>query len=311
VTLAPGKATPKLGIGLEYQAALRSFIEDSSHSFDFLEVIPDIVWTDFGSEHDPRYVDDREGRIFLEGVRTSMPIVCHSIGLSIGSAHIFDRQHVAQIGRWYEWLTFPWHSDHLSYNRAEHGKGEINVGLTLPLPFEEPTLDLLVPRIRTIEQRIPVPFLLENNVYFFELPDMPLKEPEFLNLLCQRSGCSLLLDLHNLYVNARNHSLDPYAFLDRLDLDRVLEIHVAGGMEQDGFYLDAHSGPVPEPVWELLEAVLPRTRNLGGIVFELLGSWFEPLGPAGLEEQLARLRESWLGHNPLRRDTDEPLASGS
>jgi uncharacterized protein len=292
---------PRLGIGLEYQGALRPFIEEASGSLDFLEVIPDIVWTDLGVDRDPRYLEDPEGRLFLDQIRSQMPVTCHSIGLSIGSAHRFDLAHVTQIAEWYEWLRFPWHSDHLSYNRAEHEGTEINVGLTMPLPLEEETLALLVPRIREVWRRIPVPFLLENNVYLFEIPEMRISEPEFLNVLCQRSGCFLLLDLHNLYTNSLNHGLDPYAFIDQLDLDRVLEIHLAGGMERDGFHLDAHSGPVPEPVWELLDAVLPRARNLGGIVFELLGSWFEPMGSAGLNTQLDRMRSLWDRHYP----TDE------
>jgi uncharacterized protein len=295
----PGFASvPRLGVGLEYQVALRLFIEEAPGSFDFLEVIPDIVWTDLGLDEHPRYIEDPEGRRLFAGIHSRMPVICHSIGLSIGSAHRFDLAHVEQIRRWYEWLQFPWHSDHLSYNRAEHEGEEINVGLTMPLPLEEETLELLVPRVEEVRRRIPVPFLLENNVYLFEIPDARIPEPEFLNLLCERSGCYLLLDIHNLYVNSRNHGLDPYAFIDRLNLDRVLEIHLAGGMEQDGFYLDAHSGPVPQDVWDLLDAVLPRVPNLGGIVFELLGSWFEPLGEAGLRGQLAKMREAWARHLP-------------
>jgi uncharacterized protein (UPF0276 family) len=292
-----------LGVGLEYQSALRPFIEGSRGSFDFLEIIPDLAWADFGPGHEPRYQEDAETKQFLEVLRRGMPIICHSIGLSIGSAHQFDLDHVAQLACWYEWLSFPWQSDHLSYNRAEYEGGEINVGLTLPLPLDGETLDLLVPRIRAIQRSVPVPFALENNVYFFELPEMEFAEPEFLNLLCERADSYLLLDLHNLYVNSRNLGLNAHDFVDALDLDRVVEIHVAGGMERDGFYLDAHSGPVPEPVWKLLDAVLPRCRNLGGVVFELLGSWYDDLGETGLSSQLSRLKEMWSEFQPKPEST--------
>lgn len=74
-----------------------------------------------------------------------------------------------------------------------------------------------------------MPFLLENNVYFTDIPEQEMTEPEFLNALTAEAGCGLLLDLHNLYANARNHGIDTEAFLHELDLSRVVEIHVAGG----------------------------------------------------------------------------------
>ena len=147
-----------------------------------------------------------------------------------------------------------------------------------------------------MQRRIAAPFLIENNVAYFEYPESTFDEPGFLNALTAATGCGLLLDLHNLHTNARNLGVDPQAFLDRLDLDRVVEIHVAGGLEFDGFYLDAHSGASPEPVWTLLEEVLPRCPNLCGVVFELFGSWFDELGTEGLDRQLGRMRDLWARH---------------
>ena len=110
-----------------------------------------------------------------------------------------------------------------------------------------------MPRIREVQRAVPdTPFLLENSVWYVPLEANELTEAAFLNQLCAESGAGLLLDLHNLYTNGRNGLSDPERFLDELDLDQVREIHVAGGMELDGFYLDAHSGTVPEPVWRLL-----------------------------------------------------------
>jgi len=285
---------PKLGIGLLYQEQLRPFIESERARFDFLEVVPDILWTDLGSHANPRYIESTHRADFLREFSTEVPIVLHSIGLSIGSAHNFDREHISQIAGWYEWLKFPWHSDHLAFISAEHGANEINVGVTLPLPYDQESIDLLAPRVAEIRSRIPVPFLLENNVYFFEYVRQDFDEATFLNLLCETSGCRLLLDLHNLYTNSRNNDIDPYALLEKLNLENVIEIHVAGGMEDDGFYQDSHSDTSPPAVWELLEWVLPHCPNLGGIVFELLGSWYIDVGADRLAGQLSRMRELWM-----------------
>ncbi|HEY0004113.1 MAG TPA: DUF692 family protein [Pyrinomonadaceae bacterium] len=289
---------PKLGIGLLYQEQLRPFIESERARFDFLEVIPDILWTDLGVHHSPRYIESLHEVNFLRRLSCEVPMVLHSIGLSIGSACRFDHEHISQIASWYEWLKFPWHSDHLAFILAGHGMNEINVGVTLPLPYDQESLELLVPRVAEVSSRIPVPFLLENNVYFFKYPQQDFDEAEFLNQLCETSGCRLLLDLHNLYTNSRNHDIDSYAMLDRLKLENVLEIHVAGGLEDNGFYQDAHSDTSPPEVWELLEWVLPRCPNLGGVVFELLGSWYIDVGEDAVATQLSRMRELWMRYQP-------------
>ena len=287
---------PALGVGLAYQPALRPFIETHRGAFDYLEVVPDVLWTDLGAGAEPRYVADEEGMAFLERHAAGLPVVPHSIGLSIGTAHRFNREHLEQMERWLERFPAPWYSDHLAFNLAEHGADELNAGVTIPLPRDHETLESLLPRVAEVRQRLGIPFLLENNVYFFDMPEAEMDDAGFLNALAERSGCGLLLDLHNVYCNARNHDTDPFALLDALDLDRVVELHVAGGMEHEGFYLDAHSGPMPEEVWSLLDYALPRCPTVGGVTFELLGSWYEEMGSDRLLRELAGMRALWRRH---------------
>lgn len=289
---------PKLGIGLAYQHALHTFIEKEKSRFDFLEVVPDILWTNLGRGKNPQYVDDPDGASFMRRMRDEMVVIPHSIGLSIGSVYSFERNHLLQISQWHEWLKFPWHSDHLAYNLAEHGADEMNVGVTLPMPHDQETLDLLAPRIAEVTAQLDIPFLLENNVYYFNFADEQMTEARFLNRMCEMSGCYLLLDIHNLYTNCRNHAMDPYEFLEELNLDRVIEIHIAGGMEYGGVYLDAHSDVSPAPVWELLDHVLPKCKNVGGVVFEMVGDWYEQVGPEPLFGQLEHMRDLWTRHQP-------------
>jgi uncharacterized protein (UPF0276 family) len=301
VTRTGGLHVPKLGVGLGYQAQLRPFLEKRGDEFDFLEVVPEVIWNDLGPGSRTRYVPDVEATAFLEEQSRRRAIIPHSIGLSIGSAHRFDREHLAQMALWHQWLDFPWHSDHLAFHVAEHHRpdeGAVNVNLMLPLPLDRDTLAVVAARVAEMRSAVPVPFLLENNVSYFRIPDEDYDEAEFLGALHRESGCGLLLDLHNVYVNERNLGIDGHAFLDRLPLEAVVELHVAGGMEMDGFYLDAHSGPVLEPVWRMLERVLPRCPNLGGVVFELFGSWYQPMGEDGLRRQLDRLRGLWSRHQP-------------
>lgn len=284
---------PRLGVGLSFQGTLRDYVLANLDDFDFLEVIPDTFWTDQGEGTEPRYRERADAAAFLARVAERRPVVAHSIGLSIGSAERFDGGHVGQIAAWQRRHGFPWHSDHLSFNRLEHPTGHsMDVGFTMPVPYDEEVLEMIAARVEHVQSRVPVPFLLENNVYYFKIPDQDMNEAEFLNRLAARTGCGLLLDLHNVHVNATNHGFDPWELLGELDLTRVVEMHLGGGLTMDGMYLDAHSGPCPDEVWRLLREVLPRVPNLKGVVFEVFGNYFPgQVGPEVIRGELAKARD--------------------
>src|SRR5262249_12936792 len=158
-------------------------------------------------------------------------------------------------------------------------------------PYDEEVLEMVAERVQRFQQTVAVPLLLENSVYFVSFSDQDMTEPEFLNALTARTGCGVLLDLHNLYANARNHGFEARDFLCELDLSRVVEAHVAGGTEFAGMYTDSHSGPCPDEVWQLLEYVAPRAANLRAVTFEFHDSYYGRLGPEGVRTQLDRARQ--------------------
>ena len=289
----PLSGLPRLGVGLSFQDTLSDFVREHLNAFDYLEIVPDSLWDDRGRGARPRYEEKSPSLDFLRFVAEQKPIVGHSIGLSIGTAEGIDPEHVEQIAAWQERYRFPWHSDHLSFNRSEHASGHsIDVGFTMPVPYDSAVLDLLAEKVEYMQEQVPAPFLLENNVYYFRIPEQEMGEAEFLRRLGERTGCGLLLDLHNVHVNARNHGFDPRAFLEDFDLSRVVEMHIAGGLSVDDFYLDAHSGPCPEEVWDLLDWILPRVPNLCGVTFEVFATYYPKMGPERLLEELCRAREA-------------------
>jgi len=300
------RALPRLGVGLAFQAPLRALIDHPGDDFDLIEVVPDTLWSDLGPGHEPRYIDDSTHVPWLDRIARQQPVIPHGIGLSIGSAAHFDPRHLLHLQRWHRRLRFPWHSDHLAFHVADHEGEAVNVGITMPLPRDQATLDMLKPRVAQVLASVPVPFLLENNVYYFDLPEAEMDEPRFLNALSHQCGCGLLLDLHNVHTNATNHGFDARAFVDDLDLRAVGEIHVAGGMSIGGVYLDAHSDTVPEAVWALLEHVLPRCPNVGAVVFELFGSWYDVVGELRVRADLRRLKAMWQQVHGQRRGRSLP-----
>jgi uncharacterized protein (UPF0276 family) len=132
---------------------------------------------------------------------------------------------------------------------------------------------------------------MENGAFFTQIPNMPMTEPEFLNLLHADLNCGTLLDLHNLYVGWRNGGPDPYTYLDQLAPDVVKEIHLAGGDIIAGFYTDSHSDITPRDVWSYAYSMAPKLRQLRAITFEFHESYFAKIRVEGLVAELERLHE--------------------
>jgi uncharacterized protein (UPF0276 family) len=268
---------------------------------DFAEVSPDTlcreVQTPTGARMhlQPALVDTALRS--LEGV----PMTVHGLELSIGSASGWNDSYVTMLDEFRQLRGFAWHSEHLGYLLTEDGNGEaLNAGVPLPLPFTQEAVDLVAPRADLLVQRYGAPFLLENAVYYF--PDLPADpgwdEIVFLNRLVESSSCGLLLDLFNLYCNSVNHRFDLMAALARLRLDRVVEVHLAGGKYVNGFLLDGHCNVVPEAVWSALEWLVSRAPNLAGVVYEVLEPALPLVGIDVVRDQLRRLRATWDAARP-------------
>ena len=288
---------PTLGIGLLYNAALPEYLRDFPETFDYVEIIPEMFWTDAGRGAATRFIELSGWVEMLDNLARETPLVAHNIGLSLGSADYFDEAYAEHIAQWHERYDFVWHSDHLSFVRMTGTDGhDHNAGLAVPVPYDDDVCDLISGRIEAVQATVALPFLIENNVYFIDVPDQDMTEPEFLNRLARQTGCGLLLDLHNLYANARNHGFDALAWLAELDLDRVVEIHIAGGSELAGMYTDSHAGPCPDPVWALLEAVVPEAPHVRGIAFEFHDSYYPLLKSEGITRELDHARAIWRGH---------------
>jgi uncharacterized protein len=286
---------PRLGVGVLYVPSLPRFLREHVEALDYMAIVPDRFWADDGQGGGPRYSENARQVELLDWVAARKPVVGHSVGLSIGSADLFDVEHVEQVARWQARYGFPWHSDHLSFNRIPGLDAHSDfAGLAVPVPYDREVLEMIAERARRVREIVPVPFLLENNVYYVDLPEQEMTEPEFLNALSDRGGCGLLLDVHNVYVNSVNHGFDAREFIRAVDLSRVVEVHIAGGSDMGGMYTDSHAGPVAGPVWELLDEVVAAAPHLCGITFEFEDGYLPALGGGeGVLRELERARAAW------------------
>ena len=237
---------PAVGIG--YRAAIGDWTRRNIGRFDVLEITVDHC---LASPSVARGIYDFIGRV---------PLTAHGIGLSIGTDVPLDLGYVDAVSAVVERLQAPAYSEHLAFTRTP----ERDLANLLPLPKTEAVAEAVIEKVRVVQSRVPVPFLLENITYLFEWPDSDMSDVDFLNLICRETGAGLLLDVENLYLNATNHGFDARAFLEALPAGLVKEVHMAGGITVAKDFLehpvlaDSHSHPLPEETLDILDLVLDR-----------------------------------------------------
>ncbi|TGD76262.1 DUF692 domain-containing protein [Mangrovimicrobium sediminis] len=203
---------------------------------DFLEVAPE-NWIGVGGRY------GREFRALAE----RFPIVLHGLSLDIGGPDALDVDLVRAVGELMREIRVPLYSEHLTYCAAQGHLYDL-----LPLPFTEEAVRHVAARVRQVQDILGAPIALENASYYAQ-PHRAMSEAEFIGAVIAESGCDLLLDVNNIYVNSINHGYDPQAFLRSLPLDRVRYIHIAGHYDEaEDLKVDTHGADVIDPVWSLL-----------------------------------------------------------
>jgi uncharacterized protein (UPF0276 family) len=183
-------------------------------------------------------------------------VVPHGLRLSLGGADNVEPARVAHLAHCAQALDAPLVSEHIAFVRA----GGTEVGHLLPVPRSWDALEAIVDNVRSAQAGLPVPLALEPIAALFDWPDDELTEADFLTEILERTGALLLLDVANVYANAHNRGEDPLALLDRLPLERVAYVHVAGGAEDGGLYHDTHTDAVPTEVLDLVTALCERRQ---------------------------------------------------
>ena len=234
-------AAPAVGIGLR-QPHYREVFERTP-ALGFLEVHSENFFLDGGASMHA-----------LERARAAYPISLHGVGLSLGSADAFARQHLAKLCRLVERVEPALVSEHLSWG----GLGGRHFNDLLPLPHTREALALLTERVDRVQSALKRSILIENDSDYIEFRDSEMTETAFLAELARRTGCGILFDVNNLYVNAVNFGFDPVARLADLAPESIGEIHLAGHTSVDGCLIDTHGSRVCDEVWALFEAACRR-----------------------------------------------------
>ena len=203
----------------------------------------------------------------LAAARAHYPISLHGVGLGLGSATGIDDWHLEQLAELVGRIEPVRVSDHACFARGVVSSTTVHAADLLPIAFTHAQLDVLCDNVQRVQDRLQRPLLVENLSAYLHYTHADFSETDFLNQLVQRTGCQLLLDVNNIYVNALNDQLagktgDPLdhcmVWLNGLHASSVGEIHVAGHCVMDDIVIDDHGAGVCEQVWTLYAHALQR-----------------------------------------------------
>ncbi len=239
----------RAGIGLRaphYQEILESrpaigFVEAHSENY-------------FGAGGQPLY--------FLERTAQLYPLSLHGVGLSLGSTDPLNLVHLVKLNRLIERFAPALVSEHLCWSSVN---GQYLNDL-LPLPYTEEALNHICQRVRQAQDYLRRQILVENVSSYAQFTHSTIPEWEFVTEVASTTGCALLLDVNNIYVNAMNHRFDPLGYLDAIPAAHVKEIHLAGFDEGGDCLIDTHGRPVVEPVWALYDAAVKRFGDVPTLI---------------------------------------------
>ena len=231
------------GFGLGLRKPHYADFIDGHVPVDFVEIISENFMVDGGQ---PRRI--------LREVRDLYPVAMHGVSMSIGSADGLDPDYLARLRTLIDEIEPLFVSDHLCWTRIEG----FNSHDLLPLPYTEVALDLVRANVSRAQECIGRAMLVENPSSYIAFDRADMSEWEFLDALCRRTDCGLLLDVNNIFVSAQNHGFDALAYVDGVPTNRVRQVHLAGHTVGEAMLIDTHDRPVCASVWDLYARLMPR-----------------------------------------------------
>jgi uncharacterized protein (UPF0276 family) len=243
----------QLGVGIRSQHF--KFFTKKHKGIDILEAHPENFFGD-GVEHN-----------YLEKISQMYKLTFHGVGLSLGSEERIDKVHLKKIRELIEKYNPIAYSEHIAWTKA----GNVHFHDLLPVDYTNNRLKLLVRNIKDTQDYLGQQIYVENPSYYINI-DGEMEEFEFLNKVCEQADCKLLLDINNLYVNSVNHKFDPRSYIDRVNLDFVKEIHLAGHSEEKisggKVIIDTHDNFVTDDVWSLYRYFVHKTNDVFFTIIE-------------------------------------------
>ena len=267
------------GFGAGLRREHYEFIESNEpHSVEWFEAISE------------NYMDSAgRPRRILELVRRDFPVALHGVSLSIGRAAGLNQDYLKRLKELVDAVEPGIVSDHVCWTGHAHNLHDL-----LPLPFTEESLGIVADHAGQVQDFLGRQILLENVSSYLQFTSSTMREWEFLQLLADKSGCGLLLDVNNVFVSAANHGLDAAAFIEAIEPRHIGQMHLAGHTDMGDYLFDTHSAPVHPEVWTLFALAKRRAPNAPVLI-----EWDEDIPDfRRLEREVQAAREAAGSHEP-------------
>lgn len=227
------------------------------HYCEVLEKLPKLGWVEVHSEN---FFGGGSPLRTLLKVREHYPVSLHGVGMGLASTAPLDQAHLSALHRLCDAVQPAAVSEHMCWNSVPDiiVKDSLVINDLLPFPYTLEALSHVASRVEQVQEKLGRRLLVENLSSYLSFTSSEMSESEFLSELSQRTGCAILFDVNNLYVNARNLGVDAKAFIKALPAKAVAEYHLAGHSIRDGCLVDTHSAQVCAEVWELYEFALQQ-----------------------------------------------------
>ena len=287
----PRLGHPNLGLGVGLRTTHFPHILTQQPEVDWFEIISE-NFMDSGGR--PRHV--------LNQVAERYTIVMHGVSLSVGSTDPLNFDYLGRLRTLAREVNARWVSDHLCWT----GVAGRNTHDLLPLPLNEETLGHVAGRVRTIQDFLERPLVLENPSSYVGFAASTMPEWEFLTRLADETGCGLLLDVNNVYVSSVNHDFDPTEYIRNVPHDRVVQFHLAGHTDCGTHIVDTHDGPVVDPVWDLYRLAHQITGGAATLL-----EWDAKIPPfPEVHAEVLKAREYMTGALPVWRPASPAARTG-
>jgi uncharacterized protein len=269
-------------LGLAYGPGILGFIESNPAVVDYVELPFEQL------RHSPE----------LASIQDAVPLILHCASMSVAGFVPPSETTVQAIGREVARTRSPWIGEHLAFvsadginEAAERDNSPTNLTYTICPQLSEETVERVAENLSSLRACFQVPIILENSPQYFAIPGSTMNMVDFIGEVASRCDVGLLLDLSHFLITALNTGVDALVEIDRMPLERVVEIHLSGLNTQSGVVWDDHAAPAPPEMFTLLERVLARVRPRA-LTLEYNWSAFpQPL----LLSHIARAREVLAG----------------
>lgn len=285
-----------LGIGIIFFPGLEKVLQAGEDLIDVVEIEPATIWYKRG---DGNFHVDRTALDYFAGLPFNKLI--HGVGFPVGGTIPPARQSLKAFIETAGRLKPRFVSEHLSFNKVRLGQTVADTGFLLPPLQTAEGVRQAVANIRLFKREVNYPFAFETPANYLKPVPGEMSDGDFFAQVAEQADCGILLDLHNLWCNQLNGRQPLMDVVDRLPLDRVWEVHLAGGDWLDGYWLDGHSDLVPAPLRDIAREVIPRLNNLKALNFEIMPEYLQAkkLSVDDILAELAFMKALW--RMPKRR----------